>query len=184
MHPRPILSSPASPIARRPRSVPSPETGTRIGHSRMVQVEEEHVHPHAIGSGSQLRYPTAGASKLWNATDECPSPSSRRPEFSQEAPNEIKVYDDAQTGLKALRALPSISTNPMGLLSRPPHIFIPSSLLVGPRPSFHQATSRGRFLVSLGHSLSLSITPWCSWLRYPTLSEAASPVTTAPITSG
>ncbi|KAG7039679.1 hypothetical protein JMJ77_0012372 [Colletotrichum scovillei] len=108
--------------------------------------------------------------------------SAKKPQTSALRPAD----DDAQTGLKALRALPSISTNPMGLLSRPPHIFIPSSLLVGPRPSFHQATPRGWFLVPLGHclSLSLSITPWCSWLRYSTLSEAASPVTTAPITSG
>ncbi|UQC81488.1 uncharacterized protein CLUP02_06974 [Colletotrichum lupini] len=84
---------------------------------------------------------TAGASELWNATDDALRPAD----------------DDAQTGLKALRALPSISTNPMGLISRPPHIFIPSSLLVGPRPSFHQATPRGWFPVSLGHSLYYAV---------------------------
>ncbi|KAL4418540.1 hypothetical protein CABS03_01891 [Colletotrichum abscissum] len=104
---------------------------------------------------------TAGASELWNATDECPPPppphlvvqnSAKKPQTALRP-----AEDDAQTGLKALRALPSISTNPMGLLSRPPHIFIPSSLLVGPRPSFHQATPRGWFPVSLGHSLYYAV---------------------------
>ncbi|KAK1486184.1 hypothetical protein CABS01_13401 [Colletotrichum abscissum] len=101
---------------------------------------------------------TAGASELWNATDECPPPPPPSPPLATRLPSALRpAEDDAQTGLKALRALPSISTNPMGLLSRPPHIFIPSSLLVGPRPSFHQATPRGWFPVSLGHSLYYAV---------------------------
>ncbi|EXF77044.1 hypothetical protein CFIO01_01691 [Colletotrichum fioriniae PJ7] len=82
---------------------------------------------------------TAGASELWNATDECPSPSPLAQDSAKKPPNKIiPADDDAQTGLQALRALPSISTNPMGLLSRPPPISS-SHLhsLSGPRPSFH-----------------------------------------------
>ncbi|KAK1635678.1 hypothetical protein BDP81DRAFT_407282 [Colletotrichum phormii] len=47
----------------------------------------------------------------------------------------------------------------MGLLSRHPHIFIPPSLLIGPRPSFHQATLRGWFSVSIGYFLSFAVVP-------------------------
>ncbi|KAK1487243.1 hypothetical protein CCUS01_03587 [Colletotrichum cuscutae] len=166
MHPRPSPSSPALPIARRPRSVPSPETGTRIGHSWMVQWKRNTSIPmssdRAHNCDTHWNFAmaqTAGASELWNATDEWPLPlisSSRIQPGSRKRDQSLALRpadDDAQTGLKALRALPSISTDPMGLLSRPPHIFIPSSLLVGPRPSFHQATPRGWFPVSLGHSL-------------------------------
>ncbi|KXH36119.1 hypothetical protein CSIM01_10628 [Colletotrichum simmondsii] len=106
---------------------------------------------------------TAGASEPWNATDEVPLPLISSSRIQPRSPKQDKSLalqpadDNAQTGLKALLALPSISTNPMGLLSRPPHIFIPSSLLVGPRPSFHQATPRGWFLVPLGHSLCYAV---------------------------